>query len=39
MFTTHTALIISSIFAIIVIYKISHVSIDKVIDIIKKSKS
>ncbi len=39
MFTTQTALIISSIFSIVVIYKISSVSIDKAIDIIKKSKS
>jgi hypothetical protein len=39
MFTTQSVLIISSIFGIIVIFKISNISIDKVIDIIKKSKS
>jgi hypothetical protein len=39
MFTTQTALIISSIFGIVIIYKISHISIDKAIEIIKKSKS
>jgi diacylglycerol kinase len=39
MFTTQTVLIISSIFSIIVIYKISNISIEKAIDIIKKSKS
>lgn len=39
MFTSQTALIISSIFAIVIIFKISNISIDKAIDIIKKSKS